>query len=351
MDPPNAPWFAEFGVPVHAVGPGTRPYRYSPRLVPWLRQNRSRFDIAIAHGLWNYTSFGAWRGLAGALPYAIFTHGMLDPWFSRIKPVKHIAKQAFWTAIEGRVLRDAEAVLFTSEEERDSARDTFRGHKGYIERVVGYGTLPPPAGTTAQREAFLARAPALSDRPYLLFLSRIHHKKGCDLLIEAFAQAAASHDIDLVIAGPDDNGYRAELEARAAHLGISARIHWPGMLSGDAKWGAFYGCEAFVLPSHQENFGIVVAEAMACAKSVLITDKVNIWRQVLATGGAFVENDDQAGVTSLLRRFLALEPDARAAMGQAALQGFRDNYDVSVAALRLADLLEVLISPAEAKRA
>lgn len=341
LDEPGSAWLSLFEVPVHALGPGTQPYRYTDKLVPWLKANRDRFDIAVVHGLWNYASFGAWRGLAGALPYTVFTHGMLDPWFRKAKPAKNIVKQVFWSLFEGRVLRDAEAVLFTSEEERDMARGSFLGYQGYTEQVVGYGTLSPPVAAR-QNEVFQAKLPDLAGHRYLLFLSRIHPKKGCDLLIEAFAAAAGETDLHLVIAGPDESGWRPELEARARQLGVADRLHWPGMLAGDAKWGAYYGCEAFILPSHQENFGIVVAEAMACGKPVLITNKVNIWRQVQACGAALVENDDVAGITALIARFLALDEEARAAMGVAAHKGFMENYDVSVAALKLAEMLRTM---------
>ncbi len=101
------------------------------------------------------------------------------------------------------------------------------------------------------------------------------------------------------------------LERRAAALGLGQKVHWPGMLKGDAKWGAFRECEAFILPSHQENFGIVVAEAMSCGRPVLISNKVNIWREIEIDGAGLVAADDLAGATTLLRRFLMMAPSDR----------------------------------------
>ena len=89
----------------------------------------------------------------------------------------------------------------------------------------------------------------------------------------------------------------------------SARIHAVGMLSGAAKWGALYGCEAFVLPSHQENFGIAVVEALACGKPVLISDQVNIWREIVEDGAGIAEADTEEGVEKLLRKFLNARKD------------------------------------------
>jgi glycosyltransferase involved in cell wall biosynthesis len=336
LDPPGAPWLARLPMQVHALGPRTRAYGYSPRLVPWLRANRDRFDAVIAHGVWNYASVGTWRGLAGGTtPYFVFTHGMLDPWFRASQPVKWWAKQAFWWAVEGRVLAGAAGVLFTTEEERRLARSAYVGYR-YRERVVAYGSADAGGDAGRQAAAFRDAVPALGGRRCLLFLSRIHPKKGCDLLIEAFAAVAGRHpDLDLVMAGPDQTGWRADLERLAAARGVAGRIHWPGLLTGDAKWGAFRSAEAFVLPSHQENFGIVVAEAMACQKLVLITDKVNIWREVEASGGGLVGPDDLAGTRDLLERFLALSAADRTAMGERARAAFLERFSIEGAATDL----------------
>ena len=112
-------------------------------------------------------------------------------------------------------------------------------------------------------------------------------------------------------------------------------VHALDMLEGDAKWGAFHACEAFLLPSHQENFGIAVVEALACGKPVLISDQVNIWREIEADGAALVAPDTLDGTQSLLRRWLALPDAARAAMGQAARRCFETRFEIGRAAERL----------------
>lgn len=339
VDPPTAPFLESFGLRVHALGRDPdasfnrgflRHYGYTPRLVPWLRRHAREYDVVIVNGLWNFTAFGGAMTLPSQrTPYFVFTHGMMDPWFKKTYPLKHFVKIAFWLLAEGRLLAGARSVFFTSEEERRLARGQFPLWR-YNEQVVGYGTAAPPAASAAQRAAFRAVTPELGDRPYLLFLSRIHRKKGCDLLIDAFAKVAAQRPhLQLVIAGPDQEGLVSVFQERAKALGIADRIHWPGMLKGDAKWGAYRGAEAFILPSHQENFGIVVAEAMACGTPVLITNKVNIWREIEATGAGLVENDDAAGTEALLRGWLAMDAVQQAAMREAALRAFRSHFDVA----------------------
>lgn len=244
-----------------------------------------------------------------------------------------MAKQIFWTLAEGRVLRDAQSVLFTCEEERLRARGVFNGHP-YKERVVLFGTADPEGDPERQKRDFISAFSELQGRKFLLFLSRIHPKKGCDLLLQAFAELAPelSSDLDLVIAGPDQVGWVPELQSLAQRLGIAARVHWPGMLKGDVKWGAFRSADALILPSHQENFGFVVAEAMACFTPVLVSNKVNIWREVEASGCGFVEPDSLDGTRNLIRRFIALPAEGRAEMASKARSGFLKYFDIEVTA-------------------
>jgi glycosyltransferase involved in cell wall biosynthesis len=153
-------------------------------------------------------------------------------------------------------------VFFATEEERRLARQSFWPFR-CRERVVAFGTKDLAGSADAQIAAFRALLPQLAGREFLLFLSRIHPKKGCDLLIRAFATAAAENkELHLVMAGPDSVGWKSRMMRIAEDLGVANQIQWPGMLRGDQKWEAFRAAEAFVLPSHQENFGFVVAEAM-----------------------------------------------------------------------------------------
>ena len=330
-----------FPFPVIGLGRGFGQYRYNARLTPWLREHAGKYDAFILHGLWNYSSLGAWRALRNQpTPYYIFAHGMMDPWFRQEYPIKHLAKQIYWTLAEGRVLRDAREVLFTSEEEKVRARSAFKWHH-YNERIVLLGTADPGVDSSAQRAAFSAAFPALKDKRILLYLSRIHPKKGCNLLIRAFAESVPQlpADLDLVIAGPDPLNWLPELRILANRLGIAARVHWPGMLRGDLKWGAFRTAEAMILPSHQENFGLVVAEAMSCATPVLISNKVNIWREVDASQAGLIAPDTLSGTRGMILRFFALSPSERGQMASSARVGFLRHFDAEVAGRNFAQAI------------
>jgi glycosyltransferase involved in cell wall biosynthesis len=351
MDQPSAQFLQELGLTVHALGEDKptrfrvlRHYGYTPRLIPWLRQNASNYDAIVVNGLWNFAAFAAAQTLTRQrTPYFVFTHGMMDPWFKKTYPLKHLAKIGFWLFIEGRLLASARKVFFTSEEERRLAHGQFPLWR-YNEQVVGYGTASPVAASIEQDLAFRSEVPKLDGRPYLLFLSRIHIKKGCDLLVDAFAKVAHRRpELQLVIAGPDQEGLVSTLNERAKALGVADSIHWPGMLKGDAKLGAYRGAEAFVLPSHQENFGIVVAEALACGTPVLITNKVNIWREVEAAGAGLVRNDDAAGTESLLEDWLALDEGTRSEMRNRARRAFEQHFDVANVAPALIETIKSVL--------
>jgi glycosyltransferase involved in cell wall biosynthesis len=318
------------------MGPARNRYGYTHLLTPWLMENVNQYDAVVVNGLWQYHSFATWRALRRLRkPYFVFTHGMLDPWFKRTYPLKHLKKWLYWPWAEYRVLRDAAAVLFTSEDERLLARESFWLYKAK-EHVVAYGTADPPTDRARLIELFFAAHPALRDRKLLLFLSRIHEKKGCDLLVEAFAAVASREPaLQLVMAGPDQTGLLPQLQAQAQALGIADRITWPGMLQGDMKWGAFYASEAFVLPSHQENFGIAVAEALGCGLPVLISNKVNIWREISTDGAGIVNSDTVEGTTQTLQQWLNMDEQSRQKMAQQAKATFDNRFTVDAMAQSL----------------
>lgn len=339
-DDPASPWLADFPLPVHAMGPAQGRFGHAPRLEAFLREHGREYDAIVVNSLWQFNGLAVWRTRRDhGRPYFVFSHGMLDPWFRRAYPLKHLKKQLYWFTAQYGVLRAAAGLLFTSEEERAQAQRAFLPWGPFRERVVAYGTAGSPFPLDEAGRTFLESYPELADTRNLLYLSRIHEKKGCDLLIRAFAKVAGRDPaLRLVMAGPDQAGWRPALEAMAAEGGVVDRIVWTGMLKDATKWGAYAAAEAFVLPSHQENFGIVVAEALACGVPTLISDKVNIWREIQEDGAGLVAPDDQGGTDALLERWLALDVLARAAMGEAALACFRRRFEIRRAAEVLIDV-------------
>ncbi len=325
------------GCTVLALGPGSGFYGYSPIFKKWLREHIASFDAVIVEGCWQYHGLAVWQEARRAgVPYAVFPHGMLDPWFKRTYPIKHLKKWLYWPWAEYRILRDAKAVFFTTEQERLLARQSFWLYRAR-ERVIPFGIRDPQVDRDACLSAFESAYPHYGAEPFLLFLGRIYEKKGVDLLLEVFARHPLRKRVRLLLAGPIGN---ASFERQVKNALGSGRVDWIPMLSGDAKWGALAAAEALILPSHQENFGLVIPEALAMGTPVLTTHPVNIAPLVESSGSGLVSVDDLAGVHSLLDSWSELDASARSQMKKSARPAFERHFNMDTMAK---DFTRVLI--------
>ena len=345
LDDPASPWANDLNGDIICLGPTNNRYGYKPFLTTKLRELSSAADVAIIEGIWMYHSFAGYRALRDTkTPYFVYTHGMLDPWFKNAYPLKHLKKWLFWPWSDYQVLSHAAGVLFTTEQEKILARQSFWLYKAN-EIVVGYGTSPPPLDQTRQLSVFHHTFPHLHNKRIFLFLGRIHPKKGVDILIESFAKVAADdHTLHLVIAGPDQVGLSSSLQQRADSLGISDRITWPGMLSGDLKWGAFLSSEIFCLPSHQENFGIAVVEALACGLPVAISNQVNIADDVFRAGAGITHNDTVEDTINAYLNWNSYTVDKRCSIASRSKLLFEQSFNFSSVAKHLMPILSSCVN-------
>lgn len=315
------------GVETLPLGPaqGGR-YRYNPRIADHLRQEAARLDGVFVHGVWQHHSLAVSQGLRGAaVPYYLFFHGMLDPWFRRQYPLKHLKKMLYWRLFEERVVREARAVLCTSDEEKRLAPLSFRPYRANA-RVVDYG-IEPPSLDGGEAGRFFEKHPALRDPPFVLYMGRVHEKKGLDLSLRAFEKTMPA-DWHFAIAGPVDNDWARSLRESTERSPLSPRIHWLGMLEGRDKWEALSAAKALVLQSHQENFGIVVVEALACGTPVILSKSVNIWRELDEAGVALCEEDTPEGCETAFRKWLKLTPVEQARMSPLAKETFHKRFTI-----------------------
>ncbi|MBK1882852.1 glycosyltransferase [Luteolibacter pohnpeiensis] len=327
---------------VHAFGTGKGPWKYNPTLRNWLHSHMSQYDLVIVHGLWQYHTYAVYQASKlknlNAPRIFVMPHGMLDPWFQKIsvRPVKAIRNWLFWLFAERHLINSADGLIFTCEIEKELSRIPFKPYKPHSERVAGLGVHDVPVFQESMSQAFQNKVD-INGRPFYLFLSRISEKKGVDLLIESYTTLCTNwKDLDnpppvLVIAGPLDSGFATRMQSLADEKlrnNALGKIIFAGMLSGEAKWGAFYGCEAFVLPSHQENFGIAVVEALACGTPVLISNQVNIWKEILADNAAIVARDTLEGTTELFERWTSLSNTEQLAMKTNAKNCFASRFTI-----------------------
>lgn len=283
VDAPGSTFLRSWQLNIHALGPAKGAWAYSRKLGAWLRENLVRFDVVIVHGLWLYPGFAtrqqlkklknatAQSGKQQLPKLFVMPHGMLDPYFQKApgRKWKAIRNWLYWKWIEAPLVNSAAGVLFTTAEEQRLAGSTFMPYRPQKEYVSGIGVKRPEGYSNEMKTAFEKICPQLRGSAYYLFLGRIDAKKGLDMLVRSYLQLKEQNKgliPKLVIAGPGlEKPFGRELVQLAA--GAVDDIFFTGMLLSDAKWGAIYGCEVFVLPSHQENFGIAVAEAFGLRKA------------------------------------------------------------------------------------
>ena len=323
------------GIALHPLGPACGGYGYSGRLVRWLKRNVVRFDFVVIDGIWQYHGLAVRCALRNfAIPYGIFPHGMLDPWFQDRYPIKHLKKLLYWNLFERRNFAQARMVFYTSQEEMIKANRSYSIPAGPSHEIVGLGIANVPSVSPDLREGFLREHPYLRDRRILLFLGRIHEKKGIDLLIAAFGRvmdcspgAGDSPRPLLVVVGPcSDDHYLTQLKLQAEKHCPADSVTWVGMLRGDLKWGALQSADAFILPSHQENFGIAVVEALASGTPVLVSKGVDIWHEIVSEGAGFAEDDSAQGCEQLIRRWLDSNDRDWQKMRDSAIPCFRRRF-------------------------
>lgn len=329
LDAPTAPCVQDKAYRVIPLGPAWGTYGYTQGLGPWLKQN-SGYDRIVVEGLWQYLGWAVYKAcLETAIPYLVYPHGMLDPWFNKAYPLKALKKYLYWWLVEYRVLAGAAAVVFTTELEREAARKSFWPYK-LKDAVVPLGVkafsrLPKPY----ERKPHTPRQ--------LLFLGRIHPKKGVELLLAAWkaamlqaVQAApGGSSYTLCLAGPSEPPYLEYLQAQAKSLGIGAAIRWLGMQEGEvAKLALLEASEAFILPSYQENFALSLVESLAAGRPVLTTKAVQTWPFVIHSQAGLVSEPNIGGIQQLLEGWMGWTAEDSAAFSRRAYACYQAHFQL-----------------------
>jgi glycosyltransferase involved in cell wall biosynthesis len=282
-------------------------FKYSRPLASWLGANVRHFDLVHVHAVFNHSSTVAARACRrSGVPYIIRPLGTLDPWSMSQKSLR---KRLFWQAVGKGMLQGAAAVHYTSEAEKLSTERLTGLNHG---RVVPLGIEKTSATT---REKLAQHFPDFAQYPYVLVLSRLHPKKGLDVLIDAFpAQQFSAWR--LVLAGDGPPEYVAKLKSKASQC---ERIIFPGWVGGEQK-DALLGCASLLaLPSHQENFGLCVMEAMSHAVPVLVSPDVNLAPEIVTANAGWVAAIDKESLMAKLTEALGDEAE-RAQRGRAGQQ-------------------------------
>jgi glycosyltransferase involved in cell wall biosynthesis len=321
-------------------------YKVSLPLSRWLSQNIRKYDLIHIHALFSYSSYrSASLARKHGVPYVIRPLGVLNQWGMRNR--RRLLKRLSLGLIEHRILRDAGAVHFTSEQEKLEAElSGVTGHSAVI--PLGFDDskfrdLPSP-------EEFFSRFPLAKDRQLILFLSRLDPKKGLDLLLRAFASITKASERSsersktlLVIAGDGDSKFVDELEKLAQELGIADDVLWTGFLEGDNKLSALSAASIFVLPSYSENFGIALVEAMAAGLPSVMSDQVGIAADIKECDAGLVVPCDPAPLAEALKQLLDNE-EMRAHLASNAQRLVSERFSLEAMTASLIELYDQVLA-------
>ena len=304
-------------------------FKYSRPLAAWLNANVRKFDLVQVQSVFNHSSVAAAGACRRAgVPYVIRPLGTLDPWSMTQKSLR---KRVFWQVAGKRMMQDAAAVHYTSEAEKlGTERLTGLNHG----RVVPLG-IETNAATS--REILAQHFPSLATDPYVLVLSRLHPKKALDVLLEAFMSLQVSA-WRLVLAGDGPDDYVAKLKHMAAS---DPRVIFTGWVDGERK-NALLGCASLLaLPSHQENFGLCVMEALSYSVPVLVSPGVNLAPEIVTANAGWVAPIENSALAAKLAE--ALSDEAELAKRGRAGQQLSRQYSWENAAKNLAQLYQHIL--------
>jgi glycosyltransferase involved in cell wall biosynthesis len=316
-------------------------FKYSRALARWLEQHVNEFEVVHIHAVFSHACLAAARICRRHnVPYIVRPLGTLDPWSLK---QKRLRKQLYWRMGGRRMLRNATAVHYTTTEERRLVEESLGLSRGVVVRLGVAEDLLLHANGTQQTKA---RNPLLADSDYILVLSRLHTKKGLDLLMQAFVRVIREREFrrwKLVLAGEGDAHYVERLRRMAMAGGAGDQVVFTGWLEGEAKYSILKDAALLALPSYQENFGICVVEALAYGVPVLISPNVNLAKDIEDVGAGWVANLEHESLTSTLGDALKQKSE-RTRRGQAGREYVNKHFAWSAVAAELLTLYRATIA-------
>ncbi|MCB1227489.1 MAG: glycosyltransferase [Verrucomicrobiales bacterium] len=314
-------------------------YKVSLPLSAWLRLHVRDFDVVHIHALFSFASLAAGRAAAAnGVPFIVRPLGVLNRWGmeNRRRRVKALS----FRLLELPMLRRASAMHYTSRIELD---DATRFGLTCLQRVIPLGIDVAPFASLPAPTVFAHDHPETSGTRNILFFSRLDVKKGLDMLIAAFALLHPKEaGLRLIICGDGDPPFVASLKQQAVEAGVEESITWAGQVVGDQRFAAFATAQIFVLPSHSENFGIALLEAMAAGLPCISTDQVALAADAASQGAVMIAEREPEALAGAMRELIESEPRSKA-LGQAARRLAQEQYSLDAMGRGLHQLYQEVI--------
>lgn len=295
-------------------------FKYSRPLARWLESEVSEFDVVHVHAVFSHSSLAASRACRRhGVPYVVRPLGSLDPWSLS---QKRLRKRLLWHLGVKQMLQGCSAIHYTTAAERCLTERALSLTNG---TVVPLGVDAELLNEPKTSEIFRARHPTIGQSPYVLVLCRLHPKKRLELFLDVFLEVTRKSEFEhwrLVVAGVGLTGYVARLQRLLRERDDDGRVLMTGWLEGVERTAALREAALLALPSRQENFGLSVAEAMACGVPVLISPHVNLAEEIDAAGAGWVVASERGPLLRVLEEVLRNEGErvSRGRSGRALVQ-------------------------------
>ncbi len=341
-DIPVNQWQRVEGVPVkYFPYQGYIHYNFSIPLWQELHKRVKEYDLVHITAVWNFPVLAAARACQQAgVPYIVSPRGTIYPETIALKSAS--LKKGYYRLFARQYLNRAAAIHFTARDEQLRVMDHLKLSSRAV--VIPNGLELDEMGAALAEETARQLPAALEGKRYLLFLGRLHPKKGLDLLIKAFSIVHQQFpDVHLVLAGPDSDGYGQVIRQQIAGVGMDKNVLFTGMLTGTDKLAVLQCAELFVLSSYSENFGMSVVEAMAAGIPVVISRAVGISAEVEKLRAGVVTELTPASIAMGIQALLA-DPAARSTIARNGRQMVADYFHINAVASSFKALYTTLAS-------
>lgn len=321
----------KYNIKIHLIKNAILNYKYSHNYNYWLKKNLKNYDLVIVNGIWEYHNYAVYNNcLKLNIPYLIFIHGMLDPWFDKKYFLKKIKKKIYWKLIQSKILENSTGLVFTNKMEHNLAKRNYKFNNKKI-IIHRYGSLKDKMNMMEYKKKLFSKFPELKRKKIILFLGRIHEKKGCDILIDAFEKIHLNYkDAHLVFTGPKNENikYINKLKKIIIEKKLKNKITWTGILSNGYKKSIFCSSYVFCLPTYQENFGISLVESLSYGLPVVTTKNTNIYKILENYEVGYVGENTVTDISRNLKNVFELSKLEYVNMKKNSLKCYNENFNL-----------------------
>jgi len=314
------------GIKIIALNNSIFKYGISLRLIFWLYQNKNNYNLFIIHGLWQFITLLSRIIIPNK--YLVFTHGMLDPYFKSEK-FKSFKKKIYWNIFEKKNLLKAKFVLLNSIKEKKQINNTFVKTNGIKFKLINYGIYPKDINFKKSKLKFYSKFKFLENYKLIVYIGRIHPKKGLDILIDAFEKIDNKRYI-LLIAGDINNKYAKALIQKVKNKNNSKKIIFANFLKGEIKWGAISNAASTILPSHGENFGVSIAESLLAGTPVICSNKVGTSKQIKESNAGIIVKNNKLSLYKGIMKFINLSQKQKEKLSKNSITCFNKNFNIKI---------------------